>query len=93
MAALTTTARRDGGDLVISGTKMWITSGLQADWACLLANTSQGKPHANKSLIVVPMDAAGITKAAISKMGMHVSPPIPTLPCRPPTPLSSRSTR
>jgi len=73
VAALTTSARREGGDLVISGTKMWITSGLQADWACLLANTSQGKPHANKSLIVVPMDAPGITKAAISKMGMHAS--------------------
>ena len=44
----------------------------QADWACLLANTSDGKPHQNKSLIVVPMDAKGITKSAISKMGMHV---------------------
>ena len=28
---------------------------------CLLANTSDGKPHANKSLIVVPMDSPGIT--------------------------------
>ena len=44
----------------------------QADWACLLANTSDGKPHQNKSLIVVPMDTKGITKSAISKMGMHV---------------------
>ena len=44
----------------------------QSDWACLLANTSEGKPHQNKSLIVVPMDAKGITKSAISKMGMHV---------------------
>ena len=47
-------------------------NGNQADWACLLANTSDGKPHQNKSLIVVPMDAKGITKSAISKMGMHV---------------------
>ena len=29
VASLTTTARRDGGDLVINGTKMWITNGLQ----------------------------------------------------------------
>ena len=42
MARLTTTARREGGDLVINGTKMWITSGLQADWVCLLANTREG---------------------------------------------------
>ena len=45
---------------------------VQADWACLLANTSEGKPHQNKSLIVVPMDSKGITKSAISKLGMHV---------------------
>ena len=47
-------------------------SGMQSDWACLLANTSSGRPHHNKSLIVVPMDARGITKSTITKMGMHV---------------------
>ena len=36
-----TTATRYGDDLVINGTKMWITSGLQSDWACLLANTEK----------------------------------------------------
>jgi len=73
VANLTTSAKRVGDDLVINGTKMWITSGLQADWACLLANTSEGKTHSNKSLIVVPMDSKGITKSKISKMGMHAS--------------------
>ena len=32
VASLTTSAKRVGGDLVINGTKMWITSGLQARW-------------------------------------------------------------
>lgn len=73
VAAAKTTARRDGGDLVISGTKMWITNGLKADWCCLLANTSDGAPHRNKSLIAVPMDAQGITKQKIHKIGMHSS--------------------
>ena len=57
VSALKTTARKDGGDYVINGEKMWITNGTQADWMCMLANTSEGKPHENKSLIVVPMDA------------------------------------
>ena len=52
---------------------MWITNGLQSDWACLLANTSKGHPHRNKSLIVVPMDTPGISRTPISKMGMHAS--------------------
>jgi citronellyl-CoA dehydrogenase len=74
VAALKTTARKDGGDYVINGGKMWITNGLKADWCCLLANTSsEGGPHKNKSLIVVPMDAPGITKQKIHKVGMNSS--------------------
>ncbi|MGD9913168.1 MAG: acyl-CoA dehydrogenase family protein [Rhizobiaceae bacterium] len=73
VAAVKTTARRDGGDYVISGTKMWITNGLKADWCCLLANTGEGAPHKNKSLIAVPMDANGITRQKIDKIGMHSS--------------------
>lgn len=74
VAAVRTTARKEGNDYVINGSKMWITNGLKADWCCLLANTSdQGGPHKNKSLIVVPMDAPGITKQKIHKIGMDSS--------------------
>ena len=73
VAAVKTTARKDGGDYVINGSKMWITNGMQADWCCLLANTSEGPVHKNKSLIIVPMDAAGITRQKIEKIGMHSS--------------------
>ncbi len=73
VAALKTTAKSDSGDYVINGTKMWITNGLKADWCCLLANTSDGPAHKNKSLIVVPMDAPGITKQKIKKIGMNSS--------------------
>ena len=68
-----TSARVDGGDYVINGSKMWITNGLKADWCCLLANTSEGPAHKNKSLIVVPMDAAGISRQKIHKIGMNSS--------------------
>ena len=41
---------------------------------CLLANTSDGKSHLNKSLIIVPMDTKGVVKAKkIDKLGMHSS--------------------
>ena len=46
---------------------------MQADWCCLLANTTEGPVHANKSLIVVPMDAKGITRQKINKLGMRAS--------------------
>jgi citronellyl-CoA dehydrogenase len=73
VASMKLNAKVDVDDYVINGTKMWITNGLQADWCCLLANTSDGPVHKNKSLIVVPMDADGITKQKILKMGMNSS--------------------
>lgn len=75
VASVKTTARRDGDDYVIRGNKMWITNGMQADWMCCLANTSeQGGPHRNKSLLVVPMDAKGIDRSRkLHKLGMWAS--------------------
>jgi citronellyl-CoA dehydrogenase len=74
VAGLRTAARKDGGDYVINGGKMWITNGTQADWMCCLANTSEGSPHKNKSLIIVPMRTKGVTiERKIEKIGMHSS--------------------
>lgn len=75
MASIKTTARRDGDDLIINGSKMWITNAFQADWMCLLANTSNDKPaHLSKSLICLPMKEKGISLAKrIDKMGMRCS--------------------
>ena len=74
VASIRTTAKKDGADYVINGAKMWITNSLQADWMCLLANTSEGAAHKNKSLIMVPMNAKGVVKAKkIRKIGMMSS--------------------
>lgn len=73
VAAIRTTARRDGDDYVIDGTKMWITSGMQADWCCCLANTGDGPPHKNKSLIIVPLDQRGVERHKLRKLGMWSS--------------------
>jgi len=74
VASIKTTARKDGDDYVINGGKMWITNSLQADWMCLLANTGDGAPHKNKTLICVPMKTPGISIAKkIRKIGMMSS--------------------
>jgi citronellyl-CoA dehydrogenase len=74
VASIKTTARKDGGDYVINGSKMWITNGTQSDWACMLVNTGEGKVHQNKSLIVVPLDAKGVDrKTKLDKLGMRAS--------------------
>jgi citronellyl-CoA dehydrogenase len=74
VASIKTTATKDGDDYIINGGKMWTTNGTQADFCCLLANTSEGAPHRNKSLIIVPMNTPGITVSKpLKKMGMHSS--------------------
>ncbi len=78
VASVKTSARKDGGDYVISGSKMWITNGMQADWVCLLVNTSDGAPHKNKSLVCVPLKengkrARGVSVQKIEKIGMWSS--------------------
>ena len=40
---------------------------------CLLANTSEGAPHQNKSLICVPMNSKGISTNKINKIGNYSS--------------------
>ncbi len=55
VASIKTTARKDGDDYVINGGKMWTTNGTQADWMCLLANTSDEQAHRNKTLICLPL--------------------------------------
>jgi len=67
VANIKTTAVKKGGDYIINGSKMWITNAIQADWCCLVCNTSaENAPHKNKSLIIVPLDIPGV----------HISPPI-----------------
>lgn len=74
VAALMTTAKQVGDDLVINGSKMWITNGFHSDWLCLLANTSEGPAHKNKSLICVPKKTKGLTVGKkIKKMGLKCS--------------------
>jgi citronellyl-CoA dehydrogenase len=81
VASITSRARKDGDDYLITGQKMWITNSLQADWMCMLVNTGDGPPHRNKSLVIVPMRDApngkltkGIEVARkIRKIGMNSS--------------------
>ncbi len=74
VAAITTRAIRDGDHWVINGRKMWITSGTQADWICVLARTSDEGGHLGMSQILVPTETPGFSVGRmIKKMGNHSS--------------------
>ncbi len=75
VAALRTRARRDGADYVIDGEKVFITSGMRADWITVAVRT--GEPGARGSggisMIVVPGDSAGLSRSRLDKMGWLAS--------------------
>jgi citronellyl-CoA dehydrogenase len=60
VANLKTTARRDGGDYVINGAKMWITNGTRCDFITLGARTG-AEGYAGLSLFTFPTDVKGFS--------------------------------
>jgi citronellyl-CoA dehydrogenase len=60
VAALKTRARIDGGDLVISGQKLWITNGTRADFIILAVRTG-GEGHKGVSLVLFPTKTKGFS--------------------------------
>ncbi len=69
LAGLSTRARIDGDDFVISGQKIWTSFASDAEYCYLVARTDvDAAQHRGISEILVPMDAPGITVAPIPDM-------------------------
>ncbi|SHE70657.1 citronellyl-CoA dehydrogenase [Microbulbifer donghaiensis] len=78
VAAVRTTATADGGDYIVNGSKMWITNAPCADFFCTLVNTGEGKPHRNKSLLIIPAKTPGVRVGQkLDKLGMRSSETAP----------------
>ena len=73
VAALTTRARIDGGDLLISGQKLWITNGTRADFIILAVRTG-GEGHKGISLVLFPTKTKGFSVGKkLNKVGNMAS--------------------
>ena len=74
VAAIRTRAVRDGDEWVINGSKLYITNGVQADWICLLARTSDEGGYGGMSQIVVETDSPGfVVSRKLDKLGNRSS--------------------
>ena len=71
VAQLATTARRDGDDYVVDGEKVYITSGMRADWITVAVRTGEAgaKGAGGISMLLVPGDSAGLSRTRLDKMG------------------------
>ena len=75
VAAIRTTARREGDGFVINGTKMFITNGSTADLVFVAAKTNpEVKGSRGVSIFAVERGTDGLTASrALKKMGWHSS--------------------
>ncbi len=72
VAAITTSAARDGADYVVNGQKTYITSGLRADYVTTAVRTG-GPGAAGVSLLAIPTNRAGFFATPLEKMGWWCS--------------------
>jgi acyl-CoA dehydrogenase len=74
VAALRTTARREGDDYVVNGEKTFITSGMRADVYTVAVRTdAEARGARGISLLLVERDTPGFTRAPLQKMGWWAS--------------------
>ncbi len=69
MAAIQTTAIRDGDDYVLNGQKTWASRGAFADWLFgLFRSDPASERHSGLTFLLVPLDAPGITVRPIAQL-------------------------
>ena len=74
VAALKTFAKKEGDEYVLTGSKTYITNGIQADFLTLLARTNEEPGYHCFSLFVVPTDLPGFkVSKKLDKLGMRSS--------------------
>jgi len=74
VAALQTRAVRDGDDFLVTGEKIYITSGIRADYYSVAVRTDpNAKGAAGISMLLIDAHSPGITKTPLDKMGWWAS--------------------
>lgn len=72
VANLRTTAKRDGDDYIVNGSKTFITNGMRADFFVVAVRTG-AEGLGGVSLLIIESDRAGVDRTALKKMGWQCS--------------------
>ncbi len=72
LAALNTSAVRDGDEYVINGSKIWTSMAQHSNWIFMLVRTDKEvKKQKGISFLLVPMDTPGIEYREIDNIGLY----------------------
>ncbi|QDO92529.1 acyl-CoA dehydrogenase [Formosa sediminum] len=73
VAAMRTTAVKDGDTYILNGSKTFITNGVYSDYLVVSAKTSQNEAHKSISIFVVDRNTPGISATKLNKLGWRAS--------------------
>src|SRR3990172_5266219 len=74
VAAIRTTAVRDGDGYTLNGTKIWISNAPVADTALIYASTDRSQKHRGISAFYADLNQPGVTRRSLDALGTHCSP-------------------
>jgi acyl-CoA dehydrogenase len=75
VAAITTSARRDGDAYVLNGAKVWISNATEASFIVLFAKTDPAAGHRGISAFIIERDTPGVTVGhKMGKLGQKAAP-------------------
>jgi glutaryl-CoA dehydrogenase (non-decarboxylating) len=74
VAAMKITAKRDGKNYLLNGTKTWITNATVADAGIIFAYTDRSQKHRGMSAFYVDLNQPGVSRRDLDKLGAHASP-------------------
>jgi glutaryl-CoA dehydrogenase (non-decarboxylating) len=74
VAAMRTTAARNGDSYILNGTKIWISNAPVADTALIYAYTDRSQKHRGISAFSADLRQPGVSRRPLDTMGAHASP-------------------
>ncbi|MEK7228498.1 MAG: glutaryl-CoA dehydrogenase Acd [Candidatus Binatota bacterium] len=74
VAAMRTTAVRDGDSYTLNGSKIWISNAPVADSALIYAVTDRSQKHRGISAFYADLHQPGVSRRALDALGVHASP-------------------
>jgi len=74
VAAMRSTAVKNGKGWVLNGTKTWISNATVADAGIVFAYTDRALKHKGMSAFYVDLNQPGVSRRNLDKMGAHASP-------------------
>ncbi len=74
VAAMRTTAVREGNNYILNGTKIWISNAPVADTALIYATIDRSQQHRGISAFYADLNQPGVSRRSLDTLGAHASP-------------------